>query len=149
SGLANAGTITVVDVGWALMRVCMFMITALVVGIFLVPQLLAFVARFQRSEMLTVAVLGLAFGLAVLGASFGFSIALGAFLMGAIMAEAEEAHTIVERIEPIRQMFTAIFFVATGMLLDVTLVVGLWKIMLAITVLTIVGKIVSCTISVF
>jgi K+:H+ antiporter len=149
SGLANVGTITVIDVGWAFLRVCMFMATALLVGVFSIPRLLTFVAGFQRSEMLTVTILGLAFGLAVLGAHLGFSIALGAFLMGAIMAEAKEAHEIVERITPIREMFTAVFFVATGMLLDPLLVVDLWGVILFLTALTVVGKIVSCSFGTF
>src|SRR5262245_34841097 len=50
SGLANAGTVTVTDIGWALLRVLMFMATALVVGLFFVPRLLTFVAGFKRSE---------------------------------------------------------------------------------------------------
>ena len=62
SGLASAGTITATDVGWALLRVSMFMATALLLGLFFVPRLLTFVASFKRSEMLTVTVLGLAFG---------------------------------------------------------------------------------------
>ncbi|MCS6925036.1 MAG: cation:proton antiporter [Candidatus Binatia bacterium] len=149
SGLATAGTITASEVGWALLRVCMFMATALVVGLFFIPRLLTFVTSFQRSEMLTVTVLGLAFGLAVMGAYLGFSVALGAFLMGAIMAEAEMAHDIVERISPIREMFTAVFFVATGMLLDPAVVVDLWRVVLFVAGLTVVGKIVSCSVATF
>lgn len=149
SGLATAGTITAAEVGWALLRVCMFMATALVVGLFFIPRLLAFVTGFKRSEMLTVTVLGLAFGLAVMGAYLGFSVALGAFLMGAIMAEAEMAQEIVERIGPIREMFTAVFFVATGMLLDLAVVLDLWRIVLFVAGLTVVGKIVSCSMATF
>jgi monovalent cation:H+ antiporter-2, CPA2 family len=149
SGFANAGTITFVDVGWALLRVCGFMVAALTAGYLLVPRLIAFVAGFKRSEMLTVTVLGLAFGLAVLGAHFGFSIALGAFLMGAIVAESEQSHQIVERIGPIREMFTAVFFVATGMLLDPKLITDLWAVVLFITLITVAGKIVSCSFGTF
>lgn len=149
SGLAHAGAITLLDVSWALLRVGMFMVTALLVGILCIPRALSFVAKFQRSEMLTVTVLGLAFGLAVLGMHMGFSVALGAFLMGAIIAESKEAHAIVERIEPIRQMFTAIFFVATGMLLEPALIMTLWKIILMIVALTVIGKIVSCSVGTF
>ena len=149
SSLATAGTITFVEVGWAFLKVCVFMAAALVMGYLLVPQLITFVARFERSEMLTVTVLGLAFGLAVLGAYFGFSIALGAFLMGAIVAESEEAHQIVERIGPIREMFTAVFFVATGMLLDPKLLADLWGVVLFITLITVAGKIVSCSFGTF
>jgi CPA2 family monovalent cation:H+ antiporter-2 len=149
SGLANAGTITFLDVGWALLRLCGFMVAALTAGYLLVPRLIAFVAGFNRSEMLTVTVLGLAFGLAVLGAQFGFSIALGAFLMGAIVAESEQSHQIVERIGPIREMFTAVFFVATGMLFDPKLLTDLWGVILFITLITVVGKMVSCSFATF
>jgi CPA2 family monovalent cation:H+ antiporter-2 len=149
SGFAHAGAITTLDVGWALVRVAMFMATALLVGVLLVPRFIAFVAGFQRSEMLTITVLGLAFGLAVLGVQFGFSVALGAFLMGAIMAEAEETHVIVERIEPIREMFTAVFFVATGMMLEPALVVPLWNLIVVITLVVVVGKIIGCSVGAF
>ncbi|MGH7830614.1 MAG: cation:proton antiporter, partial [Candidatus Binatia bacterium] len=149
SSLATAGTITFVDVGGAFLNVCIFMAVALGVGYLLIPRLVTFVARFKRSEMLTVTVLGLAFGLAVLGAHLGFSVALGAFLMGAIVAESEEAHQIVERIEPIREMFSAVFFVATGMLLDPKILADLWGAVLFITAITVVGKIVSCSFATF
>jgi CPA2 family monovalent cation:H+ antiporter-2 len=79
----------------------------------------------------------------------GFSIALGAFLMGAIMAESAEAHQVVERIAPIREMFTAVFFVATGMLLDPKLLVDLWGAVLFITIITVLGKIAACSFGTF
>jgi CPA2 family monovalent cation:H+ antiporter-2 len=149
SGLANAGTVSFLDVGWALLRLFGFMVAALTVGYLLVPRLIAFVARFRRSEMLTVTVLGLAFGLAALGAYFGFSIALGAFLMGAIVAESKAAHQVVQRIGPIREMFTAVFFVATGMLLDPRVVPDLWGVVAFITFITMAGKIVGCSFGTF
>jgi len=149
SGLAEAGTIAFVDVGWALIRLCGFMVAALAAGYLLVPRLISLVAAFKRGETLTVTVLGLAFGLAALGAQFGFSIALGAFLMGAIVAESKEAHQIVERIGPIREMFTAVFFVATGMLLDPKLLADLWGVILFVTLITVVGKVVSCSFGTF
>jgi CPA2 family monovalent cation:H+ antiporter-2 len=149
SSLATAGTITFVDVGWALLKVCGFMGATLGIGYLLIPQLIAFVSAFKRSEMLTVTVLGLAFGLAVLAGHLGFSVALGAFLMGAIMAESVEAHQVVERIGPIREMFTAVFFVATGMLLDPNVLVDLWGAVFFITLITVIGKIASCSFGTF
>ncbi|MGE0684821.1 MAG: cation:proton antiporter, partial [Candidatus Binatia bacterium] len=149
SGLAQAGAITALDIGWAFLRVGMFMATTLLVGIFFVPRLITFVTKSQRSEMLTIAVLGLAFGLAVLGVQMGFSVALGAFLMGAIMAEAKEAHIIVERIEPIREMFTAVFFVATGMMLEPALVAQLWQSILVVAGIVVGGKILGCSLGAF
>jgi CPA2 family monovalent cation:H+ antiporter-2 len=149
SSLATAGTVTFVEVGWALLRVSGFMVAALLLGYLVIPRLITFVAGFNRTEMLTITVLGLAFGLAVLGAYFGFSIALGAFLMGAIMAESETVNQIVERVGPIREMFTAVFFVATGMLLDPKILADLWGVVLFITMITVVGKIISCAFGTF
>lgn len=149
SGLAQAGAVTALDIGWAFLRVGMFMATALLVGIFCIPRFISFVTKFQRSEMLTIAVLGLAFGLAVLGVQMGFSVALGAFLMGAIMAEAKESHVIVERIEPIREMFTAVFFVATGMMLEPMLVAQLWQSILVVVGVVVGGKILGCSLGAF
>lgn len=149
SGFATAGAITFADLGWALLKVGAFMSAALVLGILLLPRLLAFVAAFGRSEMLTVTVLGLAFGLAVLGGQLGFSVALGAFLMGAIMAESDQAERILERVAPIREMFTAVFFVATGMLFDPKILWDLWGAVLLITAITVVGKIASVSFATF
>ena len=149
SGLAAAGTVTFAEVGWALLKVSGFMVAALILGYLIVPRLIMFVARFHRTEMLTITVLGLAFGLAVLGGYFGLSIALGAFLMGAIVAESEVADQIVERIGPIREMFTAVFFVAAGMLLDPKILADLWGVVVFITLITVVGKIVSCAFGTF
>lgn len=94
------------------------MIVALLVGILLVPRLLAYVAKFRSNEMMLVTVLGLCFGFCLLVVKLEYSMVLGAFIIGAIIAEAKELHWIEKSIEPIRDMFSAIFFVAVGLLLD-------------------------------
>ena len=77
--------------GWTLLRLGVFVATALVLGLVVVPRLVGFVARFEVGEVLVVTALGLAFGLAILGARLGFSPALGAFIMGALIAESRAA----------------------------------------------------------
>jgi Kef-type K+ transport system membrane component KefB len=83
--------------------------------------------------MLLVAVLGVLFGFCLLVMKLQYSVALGAFLVGAIMAESRQLHRIERLVEPIRDMFSAIFFVAIGLLFDPNVLVKYW---LPITVIT-------------
>lgn len=144
SGLASTGELTLTAAGGAMVKVGFFMVGALILGLWLVPPLLRYLQRFQSSELLVITVLGLCFGGSLLAARMGFSVALGAFLMGAIIADTPQAQAVIHRMEPIRDMFTAIFFVSVGMLLDPRLLAAFaWPIAL-ITLVTIVGKVVSC-----
>ena len=94
------------------------------VGLIAVPRLLGYVARFKSNEMLLITVLGLCFGVSLLAVKLGYSVALGAFLIGAVIAEAREIHRIEALIEPVRDMFSAIFFVAIGLLIDPKMLVA-------------------------
>jgi hypothetical protein len=99
--------------------------------------------------MLLVAVLGLGFGVSLLAVKLGYSVALGAFLIGAIMAEARESGRIEDLIKPLRDMFSAVYFVAIGMLIDPTRFTrDLWPILIC-TAIVLVGKLVSCTAGAF
>jgi CPA2 family monovalent cation:H+ antiporter-2 len=149
SGIAVSGSVSSGEVAATVGKLSLFMIIALVVGILLVPRLLAYVARFESDEMLLITVLGLCFGFCLLVIKLEYSMVLGAFLIGAIMAESRQLHQIERLIEPIRDMFSAIFFVAIGMLIDpVILRDYAWPIAV-ITVAVIVGKIVSCGMGAF
>ncbi|VVD86246.1 cation:proton antiporter [Pandoraea anhela] len=144
SGIAISGQVDAGEATFTLGKLLLFMVVSLVVGILLVPRILAYVAKFKSDEMLLVVVLGLCFGFCLLVIQMGYSVALGAFLIGAIMAEARELHTIERLVAPLRDMFSAVFFVTIGLLLDPNvLVTYVWPILL-ITVAVVVGKIVSC-----
>ena len=95
-----------------------FLGVLLVAGLIVVPRLLNYVARFKSNEMLLVAVLGLCFGVSLLAVKLGYSVALGAFLIGAIIAEARQIARIETLLEPVRDMFSAVFFVSIGLLID-------------------------------
>ena len=105
-------------------KLLVFLVTVLVVGLLVVPRLLNFVARFESNERLLVAVLGLCFGTSLVAAKLGFSVALGAFLVGAVMAESSQIHRIESLVEPVRDLFIAVFFVAIGMLVGTVIIVG-------------------------
>ncbi len=145
SGFASTGGLTLSAAGIAAIRVIVFIAGTLLLGRWVVPRILQYLERYQSGELLGVTVLGICFGVSLLAAQLGFSVALGAFLIGAVMAETPQAQAIIHRIEPIRDMFTAIFFVSVGMLLEPKLLIDFaWPIAI-VTVVTIVGKVASCS----
>lgn len=149
SGIAMTGTLSVADVGMTLGKLGIFLAASLVVGLIAVPRLLGYVARFKSNEMLLVTVLGLCFGFALLAAKLGYSVALGAFLIGAIIAEAREIHRIESLVEPVRDMFSAIFFVSIGLLIDPQMLIEYWLPILVITLAVVIGKVVTCSLGAF
>ena len=90
SGFATTGSFAAADVGMTVLKLGSFLGILLVAGLILVPRLLNYVARFKSNEMLLVTVLGLCFGVSLLAVRLGYSVALGAFLIGAIIAEARQ-----------------------------------------------------------
>jgi CPA2 family monovalent cation:H+ antiporter-2 len=149
SGIAMTGALRVVDVGITLGKLGIFLVVTLVVGLIVVPRLLSYVAKFKSNEMLLVTVLGLCFGVSLLAVKLGFSAALGAFVIGAIIAEAREIHRIEVLTEPIRDMFSAIFFVAIGLLLDPHMLAAYWLPILVITLAVVGGKVLTCSFGAF
>lgn len=149
SGIATSGSVDSGAVLNTVGKLLLFMTVALVIGILIVPRLLNYVARFKSNEMLLVTVLGILFGFCLLVMKLEYSVALGAFLVGAIMAEARQLHRIERLIEPLRDMFSAIFFVAIGLLFDPLVLAQYWLPILVITLAVVFGKLFSCSIGTF
>ncbi|MCP1573910.1 cation:proton antiporter [Herbaspirillum rubrisubalbicans] len=149
SGVATSGSVDSTEVFTTVGKLVLFMTVSLVVGILAVPRLLAFIARFKSDEMLLVAVLGVLFGFCLLVMKLQYSVALGAFLVGAVMAEARQLHRIERLVEPIRDMFSAIFFVAIGLLFDPSVLVKYWMPITVITLAVVFGKLISCGLGTF
>ena len=112
-----------------------FLLFCFVIGIFLIPSFLKKAKRFLNEETLLIVSLGLCLGMVMLATYAGFSSALGAFVMGSILAETIEAEHIEHLIKPVKDLFGAIFFVSVGMLIDPML---LWQYKYPIIILTIV-----------
>ncbi|MQU09574.1 cation:proton antiporter, partial [Pseudomonas helleri] len=119
------------------------------IGILLVPRVLAYVARFESNEMLLITVLGLCFGFCLLVVRLEYSMVLGAFLIGAIMAESRQLLKIERLIEPVRDLFSAIFFVAIGLMLDPAILMEYALPIVVITVAVVLGKMLSCGLGAF
>ncbi|AZE92098.1 cation:proton antiporter [Pseudomonas orientalis] len=149
SSIAVSGTVSSGEVFSTVGKLSLFMIVALVIGILLVPRLLAYVAKFESNEMLLITVLGLCFGFCLLVVKLEYSMVLGAFLIGAIMAESRQLIKIERLIEPVRDMFSAIFFVAIGLMIDPHILLQYAWPIAVITVAVVLGKMLSCGLGAF
>ncbi|HEX8778468.1 MAG TPA: cation:proton antiporter, partial [Rhodanobacter sp.] len=126
----------------------LFVVVGMILGLLLLPRLVDYVAGFGRDETLLVSVLGICFGANLLAAWMGFSVALGAFLAGAVVAEARSVGRVLHLVEPLRDMFAALFFVAIGLKIDPAM---LWQYALPavlIAAVVIVGKTLACSLGI-
>ena len=131
----------------SIMKIGFFLILWLIVGIFAVPLFLKQVRKLINNEVLLVVSLGLCCAMAVFSTKVGFSSAFGAFIMGSILAETIEAEKIEKLVEPVKNLFGAVFFVSVGMLVDPKILVD-YAGPIALLVLTIlVGQAVFGTFS--
>ena len=149
SGIAMTGALSVSAIGVTLGKLSIFLIVVLVIGLITVPRLLGYVSNFKSNEMLLITVLGFCFGVSLLAAKLGYSVALGAFVIGAVIAEAREIHRIETLIEPVRDMFSAVFFTAIGLLIDPRMLVTHWVPVIAITAAVILCKVIACASGTF
>ena len=120
----------------SILKIGFFLILWLVVGIFAIPIFLRSVRRLINSEVLLVVSLGLCCAMAVFSTKVGFSSAFGAFIMGSILAETVEAERIEKLVEPVKNLFGAIFFVSVGMLVDPQILIS-YAVPIVVLVLTI------------
>lgn len=124
----------------SIMKIAFFLILWFVVGIFLIPMMLRSMRKLINNETLLVVSLGLCCAMAVLSTQVGFSSAFGAFVMGSILAETIEADRIVKLVEPVKNLFGAIFFVSVGMLVDPGILVAYWLPILALVLAILLGQ---------
>ena len=121
----------------SVVKIAFFLVLWLIVGIFAIPIFLRRVRRLINNEVLLVVSLGLCCAMAVVSTKVGFSSAFGAFIMGSILAETVEAEKIEKLVEPVKNLFGAIFFVSVGMLVDPQIIISYaWPIVtLVLTIL--------------
>ena len=153
SGIVSTGSISAQDLGELALKMGIFVAASIVFGLALVPRLVDYVGRQRSGELLVITVLGLCFTMAVFARWIGMSEAIGAFVMGIIVSESKHVGDVVRRIEPIRDLFGAIFFISVGMLAskdpNVFVDVKFLATAAAIIVVFIVAKMFSCTLSTF
>jgi CPA2 family monovalent cation:H+ antiporter-2 len=149
SGIAMTGTFQAEAVLVTTTKLIIFLAVALVAGLLTVPRLLGYVGKFKSDEMLLVAVLGLCFGVSLLAVKLGYSVALGAFIIGAVIAESRQIGRITHLMEPVRDMFSAVFFVAIGLLIQPALLLQYAVPIIVISFAVVLGKVLTCSFGAF
>jgi CPA2 family monovalent cation:H+ antiporter-2 len=135
-------TITVV-------RLISFLGGLIVVGVLVVPRFVRGIVRLERVDTTLVCAIGICFAAAFVAYKFGYSVALGAFIGGSLVAESGESGRIERLVHPVRDMFVAIFFVSVGYLIDPRLVLEHWGIVLVLSAVVIIGKVIAVTAGAF
>ena len=149
SGLAATDTTSVRDVGLLIAKLGIFGASSLVLGGIFVPWIIRFVSQFHSRETLLLSSLALCFTMALIGQTLGISAAAGAFLIGTVVGDTEESSHITEIIEPVRDMFGALFFVSIGMLIDFRVITQFLVPTLVISLVFVLGKILGNTATAF
>ena len=129
----------------SMVKLAFFLIVWFVFGIYLIPTFLRWMRKYMTEETLLLVAVGLCFGMVVLAAKAGFSTALGAFVMGAILAETIEADVIHRLITPLKNLFSAVFFVSVGMLIQPAVLGQKWWAILVIALSIILFKTTAAT----
>ena len=124
----------------SVIKIAFFLVLWFIVGIFAIPLFLRSVRKLINNETLLIVALGLCCGMAVLSTKVGFSSAFGAFVMGSILAETIEAEKIIKLVEPVKNLFGAIFFVSVGMLVDPKILVEYAVPILALVATILIGQ---------
>ena len=152
SGIVSTGGVNPDQIAILLVKMGLFVAASIVFGMMAVPRLVDYVGRQRSGELMVVTVLGLCFSMAYFASFIGFSEAIGAFVMGVLVSESKHLGDVLKQVEPIRDLFGAIFFIAVGMLVDWSLFRDLNSIVipaLVITAVFVAAKLFSCTLSVF
>ncbi|MDQ6830640.1 MAG: cation:proton antiporter [Gemmatimonadota bacterium] len=149
TAVASGGGLSAGGLALTVIRLATFLAGLVIVGLMVVPRFLRLVARVDRAETTLVASLGICFAAALLALTFGYSVALGAFIAGSLVAESGHEKAVEQVVLPVRDMFVAIFFVSVGMLIDPRVIVAHWGAVLAFTAVVMLGKVITVTAATF
>ena len=132
----------------SILKLGAFLIFWSLLGIYLIPTLLKRLQRLLNDETLLIVALGLCLGMVMIAVKAGFSAALGAFVMGSLLAETVAAERIVRLVEPVKNLFGAIFFVSVGMMIEPALLVRYIGPIVLLTVVVLAGQATFATLGV-
>ncbi|MGE0551167.1 MAG: cation:proton antiporter [Kofleriaceae bacterium] len=149
TGVASGSGVTAGELATTVAKLGGFLIALVIVGMLVVPRVVRVVVGLGRAETTIVAVIGICFGISLLAQELGYSVALGGFVAGMLVAESGKASEIEPLIHPIRDIFAAVFFVAVGMLIEPTQIANHWVAVVVLTVLVVVGKLVGVSLGAF
>ncbi|MFO1494988.1 MAG: cation:proton antiporter [Lysobacterales bacterium] len=147
--LATTRSFDVSGLAAAAGRLGIFLSVLMLLGLLIVPRLIRFVVSLKRPETTLVASVGVCFAAALAAQRFEYSVALGAFLAGCLVAESGEGKRIAAQIRPLRDMFSAVFFVSVGLSIDPAAIVAQSGWILLFVALVVLGKFVGVAIGFF
>lgn len=143
--IAMGNSINGMELIFSTLKLVFFLILCFITGIYLVPTFLNKIQPLLSDEMLLMITIGLCFSMVLLATTSGFSSALGAFIMGSILADTVVIERIEKNLQPLKDFFGAVFFVSVGMMVNPTMFLIYAKPIIIITLIVIIGKIIfSC-----
>lgn len=145
TGLGAAGSLPTGSLLIRFSGLVVFMVSLLVVGWLTLPGILGWLNRFKSDELLVVTLMGICFAIAVIAVKLQYSLALGAFILGFVVSEARPDRQIEILMMPLRHLFSAIFFVSIGMMINPDLLIDHAGLILPVTALVVFGKIAANT----
>lgn len=145
SSIATSNGVEGTELVFSVLKLVFFLVIWFLVGVYMLPSLLTRCSRFLNNETLLIVSMGLCLGMAVFSVYCGFSLALGAFVMGSILAGTSFAERIESVVNPVKDLFGAVFFISVGMMVQPTVVVMYWWQILLLSAVVIVGMIVFGT----
>jgi CPA2 family monovalent cation:H+ antiporter-2 len=131
--VAQSGGLSFEQLGRSTLELGTFLAVLLLAGMYAVPRTIAAVVRLNRPEVTLLASVGICFAAVLLAQYFGYSVALGAFLAGSLVAESGEEKRVENLVRPLKDLFAAVFFVAVGMSIDPRIVVDRWPMLLLLS----------------
>lgn len=145
SSIAINNSVEGSDLLYSVGKLIFFLVIWILVGVYVLPSLLNRIRRFLNSETLLVVSMGLCLGMAVFSVYCGFSLALGAFVMGSILAGTSYAERIEHVVMPVKDLFGSVFFISVGMMVQPAILTQYWGPILLLSAVVIVGMIIFGT----
>ena len=145
SSIAAGNSVEGIELVYSVGKLVFFLVIWFLVGTYVLPSAFKSVSRFLNSETLLIVSMGLCLGMAVFSVYCGFSLALGAFVMGSILAGTSYAERIEHVVTPVKDLFGAVFFISVGMMVNPAVIANYWPSILLLSAVVIVGMIVFGT----
>lgn len=145
SSIAKTKTVAADEMLISILKLSFFLIMWFTVGVFLLPSLFNRFRRMLTDEMMLIISMGLCFLMVIYSVESGFSMALGAFVMGSILAGTSDAERIEKIVEPVKNLFGAVFFISVGMMVNPSIIAEYWSTIALLCVVVIVGMIIFGT----
>ncbi len=149
SGISAAGVLPWGSAIWSVFLLSVFVVGVFYMGRIIMPGIIKIVHRIGSLELVTLFAVGTALGIGVLAEQMHLSVALGAFVAGSLFTNSKLCDEIEHSIAPIKELFSSVFFVSIGMLINPKVMLEQWPIILLLAILVVFGKIASCGIGLF